>query len=120
MSCTSRDFPSPGPPEISTIQPDDSLASTTTWDSVASSRSRPTSGASVIADTRCPTTEPTTEARIGSVFPLAANGSIGVVVKAVRERSSTISVERICPASALLITRAAVLMASPKTRYDRR
>ncbi len=41
---------------------------------------------------------------------------MGTVSKVVRERSSTISVERICPASARLMTRAAVLIASPKTR----
>ena len=63
---------------------------------------------------------PTIEALTGSDLPLAANGGIGVVSKIVRERLRTISVERIWPASALLMTRAAVLIASPKTRYARR
>ena len=65
-------------------------------------------------------TSPTTDARTGSAFPFAANASIGVASNVVRERSNTISVERIWPGSALLMTLAAVLMASPKTRYERR
>ena len=40
----------------------------------------------------------------------------GVVSNTVLERFRTISVERIWPASALAMTRAAVLIASPKTR----
>ena len=49
-----------------------------------------------------------------------ANGGIGVVSNTVLDRLRTISVDRIWPASALAITRAAVLIASPKTRYARR
>ena len=45
-----------------------------------------------------PVTSPTMDARTGSDFPFAANASIGVASKVVRERSNTISVERICPA----------------------
>jgi len=60
------------------------------------------------------------KALTSSALPLALNGSIGVVSNSVRERSSTISVDRIWPASAFDMTRAAVLIASPKTRYARR
>ena len=63
---------------------------------------------------------PTMDALTGSDLPFAANGAIGVASKIVRDRLRTISVDRIWPASALLMTRAAVLIASPKTRYARR
>ena len=53
-------------------------------------------------------------------FALGGEGRDRRRLEDVREWSRTISVARIWPASALLITRAAVLIASPKTRYARR
>ena len=114
---TSRDLPIPGSPLISTIQPFPARTSSSTARSAASSASRPISGVSAsrsprAADDRADDRGP----ERGSAFPFARNGSIGVVSNVVRDRSSTISVERICPARPRLITRAAVLIASPNTR----
>ena len=110
----------PPAPLISTTEPLPDRSSSRTACSAASSASRPTKRRLGDALAAPAVIEPTIEAVTGSAFPLARNGSIGVVAKVVRDRSSTLSVDRICPASARLMTRAAVLTASPKTPYVRR
>ncbi len=119
-SSSSRDLPTPGSPEISTVQPVPNRTCSSKPAMVASSVSRPTSGSWPRSACLTPIGWPRIDARTGSDLPLAANGGIGVASKMVREWSRTMSVARIWPASALLITRAAVLIASPKTRYARR
>ncbi len=89
-----------------------SMSSRRVW----SSGSRPSRSIPPWCDSRVPIAGPTMDARTGSDLPLAAKGVIGVVSNSVRDRARTISVERIWPGSALDMTRAAVLMASPKTR----
>ena len=106
----------PDSPQISTIEAWPARACSTASRSDASSSARPTSGCPPWCDALTPMAGPTMDALTGSDLPLAANGGIGVASKMVRDRSSTISVDRIWPASALLMTRAAVLIASPKTR----
>ncbi len=119
-SPTSRDLPMPDGPAIDTVQPCPAATSASTAVRVSSSCSRPTNGVSAILSSRRPAIGPTSAARTGSAFPFAWNGSIGVVENVVRERCSTSSVARIWPASARAITRAAVLIASPRTAYVRR
>ncbi len=112
----SRLLPVPAPPAISTMAPRPARAPSMTLRRTPSSASRPTSAMPPWCDSFARIARPTMDALTGSALPFVWKGGMGVVSKTVRERSRTISVDRIWPGSALLMTRAAVLMASPKTR----